>query len=292
MPRRDHEVTSSLPFRAAGLIGWPVFQSRSPMLHTYWLERYGIPGVYVPMPVRPGRVEAALRGLAALGFAGCNVTLPHKEAAARVVDRVDPVAARLGAVNLVVVESDGSLSGYNKDGHGFTESLRDGQADWRGDSGPAVVIGAGGGARSVVASLLDEGAPEIRLLNRTRARADELAAMFGGNVVALDWPERNAALAGCTLLVNTTNQGMIGQPALDLDLSELPRRALVCDIVYNPLSTPLLSDARQRGNATVNGLGMLLHQARPAFHAWWGVMPDITPELLAAVEATIDCYAV
>ena len=149
---------------------------------------------------------------------------------------------------------------------------------------PAVVIGAGGGARSVVASLLDEGAPEIRLLNRTRARADELAAMFGGKVLALDWTERHAALAGCALLVNTTDQGMVGQPALDLDLADLPRRALVCDIVYNPLSTPLLSNARARGNPRVNGLGMLLHQARPAFHAWWGVMPDISPELLAAVE--------
>ncbi len=287
MSHRQDDETPPLPFKAAGLIGWPVFQSRSPMLHTYWLKHYGIAGVYVPMPVQPGCVEAALRGLAALGFAGCNVTLPHKEAAARVVDRLDPVAMRLGAVNLVVVEPDGSLSGYNKDGYGFIASLRDGKADWRGDSGPAVVIGAGGGARSVVASLLDEGAPEIRLLNRTRARADELAAMFGGNVVTLDWPERHAALAGCTLLVNTTNQGMIGQPPLELDLATLPADALVCDIVYNPLSTRLLTEARARRNPTVNGLGMLLHQARPAFHAWWGTLPDITSELRTAVEATI-----
>ncbi len=275
-------------FKAAGLIGWPVFQSRSPMLHNHWLERYGIPGVYVPMPVRPGCVEEALRGLRALGFAGCNVTLPHKEDAARVVDRLDPVGARLGAINLVVVEDDGSLSGYNKDGYGFIQNLRDGQAGWRADAGPAVVIGAGGGARSVVASLLDEGAVEVRLLNRTRSRADELAGMFGGNVAVLDWTERHAALAGCALLVNTTNQGMIGQPALDLDFAALPVSALVCDIVYNPLSPPLLSEARARGNPTVNGLGMLLHQARPAFEAWWGVMPQITPELRAAVEATID----
>jgi len=278
---------TALTFKAAGLIGWPVFQSRSPMLHNHWLERYGIPGVYVPMPVRPGCVEEALRGLRALGFAGCNVTLPHKEAAARVVDRLDPVGARLGAINLVVVEEDGSLSGYNKDGYGFIENLRDGQAGWRADAGPAVVIGAGGGARSVVASLLDEGAVEVRLLNRTRSRADELVGMFGGNVAVLDWTERQAALAGCALLVNTTNQGMIGQPPLDLDLAALPVGALVCDIVYNPLSPPLLSEARARGNPTVNGLGMLLHQARPAFEAWWGIMPQITPELRAAVEATI-----
>ena len=137
-------------FKAAGLIGWPVFQSRSPKLHSYWLEKYGIPGVYVPMPVQPGQVEDALRGLRALGFAGCNVTLPHKEEAARLVDRLDPVGKRMGAINLVVVEPDGSLSGYNKDGYGFIENLRDGKADWRGDAGPAVVLGGGGGARSVV----------------------------------------------------------------------------------------------------------------------------------------------
>jgi shikimate dehydrogenase len=275
-------------FKAAGLIGWPVFQSRSPKLHGYWLEKYGIAGAYMPMPVQPGRVEDALRGIRALGFAGCNVTLPHKEEAARIVDRVDRVGERMGAINLVVVEPDGSLSGYNKDGYGFVENLRDGQAGWRGDAGPAVVLGGGGGARSVVVSLLDEGAPEIRLANRTRARAEALAAFFGDRRVrVLDWSERHACLGDAALLVNTTNQGMIGQPALDLALAELPRTALVCDIVYNPLETPLLDAARARGNPTVNGLGMLLHQARPAFQAWWGVLPEITPELRAAVEATI-----
>ncbi|OJY65062.1 MAG: shikimate dehydrogenase [Rhodospirillales bacterium 70-18] len=274
-------------FRAAGLIGWPVFQSRSPKLHGYWLEKYAIPGAYVPMPVAPGRLEDALRGLVALGFAGCNVTLPHKEAAAKLVDRVDPAGRRMGAINLIVVEPDGSLSGYNKDGYGFIENLRDGKPGWRGDAGPAVVLGAGGGARSVVVSLLDEGAPEIRLLNRTRARAEQLAAEFGGPVTVLDWERRHAALAGAALLVNTTNQGMVGQPPLDLALDALPTAALVCDIVYNPLETPLLAAARGRGNAVVNGLGMLLHQARPAFQAWFGVLPEITPELRAAIEATI-----
>ena len=274
-------------FRAAGLIGWPVFQSRSPKLHTYWLQRYGIPGVYVPMPVQPGRMEPALRGLSALGFAGCNVTVPHKEKAAGLVDCLDPVGQRMGAINLIVVQPDGSLSGFNKDGYGFIQNLRDGKPDWRGDAGAAVVLGAGGGARSVVASLLDEGAPEIRLLNRTRARADHLAAAFGGPIRVLDWTERNAALVGAALLVNTTTQGMTGQPALDLHLHDLPRDALVCDIVYNPLATPLLSAAAAHGNPTVNGLGMLLHQARPAFEAWWGVLPEITPELRASIEATI-----
>ncbi|MFI4983506.1 MAG: shikimate dehydrogenase, partial [Nevskiales bacterium] len=252
-------MSGSQQFKAAGLIGWPVFQSRSPKLHGYWLEHYRIQGAYLPMPVQAGRLEAALRGLVALGFAGCNVTIPHKEAAAKLVDRVDPVGRRMGAINLIVVQPDGSLSGYNKDGYGFIENLRDGKPDWRGDAGPAVVLGGGGGARSVVVSLLDEGAPEIRLINRTRARAEQLAQEFGGPIRVLDWERRHAALAGAALLVNTTNQGMVGQPALDLVLDELPPTALVCDIIYNPLDPPLLVAARARGNPTVNGLGMLLH---------------------------------
>jgi shikimate dehydrogenase len=281
-------MTNPPPFRTAGLIGWPVAQSRSPMLHGYWLRKYAIQGAYLPLPVAPGRLGVALRGLSALGFAGCNITIPHKQEAVRLVDRVDAVGRRMGAINLVVVEADGSLSGYNKDGYGFIENLRDGDPGWRGDRGPAVVLGAGGGARSVVASLLDEGAPEILLAIRTAARAMAIAAEFGAPVRALDWAERHAALAGAALLVNTTNQGMLGQPPLDLALDALPGTALVCDIVYNPLDTPLLLAARRRGNPVVNGLGMLLHQARPAFEAWFGVAPEITAELRAAVEATIS----
>lgn len=276
------------PFRVAGLIGWPVAQSRSPMLHGHWLAEHGIAGAYVPLPVAPGRLADALRGLVALGFAGANVTLPHKEEAARLVDRLDPVGRRMGAINLIVVEPDGTLSGTNKDGYGFVESLREGHPGWRGDTGPAVVLGAGGGARSVVVSLLDEGAPCVRLLNRTRARAEQLKAEFGGSIQVLDWEDRNAALSGAALLVNTTNQGMTGQPPLDIVLDALPATAVVCDIVYNPLVPPLLAAARARGNPIVGGLGMLLHQARPAFQAWFGVLPAITPALRARIEATIQ----
>jgi shikimate dehydrogenase len=274
-------------YRAAGLIGLPVFASRSPKIHRYWLDRHDIAGDYILMPVQPANLEAALRGLAALGLAGCNVTMPHKEAAARLVDRLDPTAKRMGAINLIVVEPDGSLSGYNKDGYGFIQNLFDGKPDWQPASGPAVVLGAGGGARSVVVSLLEQGVPEIRLLNRTRARADTLKSEFGGPVTVLDWSERHDALAGAALLVNTTNQGMSGQPQLDLRLDALATTALVCDIIYNPLSTPLLDAARARGNPAINGLGMLLHQARPAFEAWWGVLPEVTADLRAGVEATI-----
>jgi shikimate dehydrogenase len=280
-------MSGAARFKAAGLIGLPVFQSRSPKLHGYWLEHYQIAGVYVPMPVQPPHLETALRGLAALGFAGCNVTIPHKEAAAKLVDHVDPVGRRMGAINLVVVQPDGSLNGFNTDGYGFIENLRDGKPWWRGDAGPAVVLGGGGGARSVVVSLLEEGAPEIRLINRTRARAEQLAQEVDGPIRVLDWNERHAALGGAALLVNTTNQGMVGQPALDLALDELPRAALVCDIVYNPLEPPLLLAARVRGNPVVNGLGMLLHQARPSFQAWFGIFPNITSELRATIEATI-----
>jgi len=273
-------------FRAAGVIGWPVAHSRSPLLHGYWLARHGIPGAYVPFPVQPGRMEAALRGLAALGFAGCNVTVPHKEAALAIVDHADDLARRIGAVNLVVVRPDGTLHGANTDAYGFLANLRARAPGWRAEGGPAVVLGAGGSARAVVAALADAGTPEIRLANRTRDRAESLASL-GGQIRVIDWEERGAALAGASLLVNTTTQGMLGQPPLDLDLSALPMTAVVTDLVYVPLETPLLAAARARGNAVVDGLGMLLHQAVPSFAAWFGVTPEVTPEVRALIEATL-----
>jgi shikimate dehydrogenase len=274
-------------FRLAGIMGWPVSHSRSPMVHGFWIQKYGLAGAYVLLPVQPERLPDALKGLAALGFAGCNATIPHKEMAIRLVDRVDPMARRIGAINTVVVAEDGSLDGFNNDGFGYIESLREAQPSWRADAGPAVVLGAGGGARAVVASLADRGAKEIRLLNRTPARAEHLAREYGAPVKAVLWDQRHDAIADAALLVNATSQGMQGQPPLDLSLDRLPARAMVSDIVYIPLETPLLAAARQRGNATVNGLGMLLNQARPAFKAWFGVMPEVTPELRRMVEATI-----
>jgi len=273
-------------FRLAGVIGWPVAHSRSPLLHGHWLREHGIDGAYVKLAVAPGRLEAALRGLPALGFAGCNVTLPHKREAACLVDRIDPAAARLGAVNLVTVAADGTLLGRNTDGAGFLAALADADPAWSAAAGPAVVLGAGGAARAIVAGLLDAGAPAVRLLNRTRVRAEDLAGALGGAIEVRDWERRAAALDGAALLVNTTTQGMAGQPTLDLDLAALSRAALVSDIVYTPLETPLLEAARARGNRVAPGLGMLLHQARPAFAAWFGVLPAITPELRAIVEAS------
>ncbi|HEY0419950.1 MAG TPA: shikimate dehydrogenase [Acetobacteraceae bacterium] len=278
---------ATAPFRLAGVIGWPIGQSRSPLIHGHWMAEHGIAGAYLPMAVRPEALETALRGLAALGFAGCNVTVPHKEAAARIVDRIDDVARRIGAVNTVMVEADGSLSGTNTDGVGFTESLRQGAPGWRGDEGLAVVLGAGGGARSVVASLLDLGVPEVRIANRTRARADQLRTEFGPRVTVVDWEKRAGALDGAALLVNTTKLGMTGEAPLHLPLDALPRAAVVTDIVFNPLHPPLLRDAAARGHRVVDGLGMLLHQARPAFRAWFGVDPRVTAELRAKAERSV-----
>jgi shikimate dehydrogenase len=273
-------------FLLAGVMGDPVMHSRSPKLHNYWLAKYGLSGVYVPLAITAGQLRAALRALPALGFSGCNLTIPHKEAALEIVDQIDPLARRIGAVNCVVVAADGSLEGQNHDAFGYIESVRGAQPSWRADRGPIIVIGAGGGARAVLVSLIDAGAREIRLVNRTLARAKSLARELGGSIMALSWQEREAALEDAAMLINATSQGMVGEPPLDLALDSLPVSALVSDIIYIPRETALLAAARKRGNQTVNGLGMLLHQARPAFHAWFGIMPEVTAELRAMIEAT------
>jgi len=265
--------------RVAGIIGWPVTHSRSPRLHGFWLRRYGIDGAYVPLPVRPERFADALRALPLIGFAGANVTVPHKEAALVSVDRASGEARRIGAVNTIVIAADGTLEGRNTDGFGFSENLRNALPGWSAAAGPAVLLGAGGAARAVAVALLDAGAPEVRLANRTAQRAERLAADIGGPIRVVGWDDRTAALADAALLVNTTTLGMVGQPPLDLPLDRLPPSAVVNDIVYAPLETALLAAARHRGNPVVDGLGMLLHQARPAFSAWFGVEPEVTPEL-------------
>ena len=274
------------PFRIAGLLGWPVAHSRSPVIHNHWLAHYGIPGRYVLFGVPPEKLEAAVRGIAALGLRGCNVTTPHKQAIFPLLDRVDDLAQRIGAVNTVVVGEDASLTGFNNDGNGFILSLREADPSWRPDSGPILVLGAGGAARAVVASLAAQGANEIRVANRTRGKAQEIADVVGPAVKVVAWEERNEAMDGVALLANSTSLGMDGKPPLEVALDRLPQRALVGDLIYIPLETPLLSAARRRGHVTVNGLGLLLHQARPAFNAWFGVMPDITPALREAIDAT------
>ena len=276
--------------RLAGIMGWPVAHSRSPALHNFWIEEHGIDGAYVPLPVRPEQLAEALRALPLLGFRGCNLTLPHKQMALSIVDRVEPLAHRIGAMNTVIVMPDGTLEGRNTDVFGFRENLRERAPDWTPTAGPAVVLGAGGAARAVVAALIEARVEEIRIVNRTPARAERLAddlAAPATRMTIRTWGERDAALRDAGILINTTSLGMAGEPALKLDLSQLPPTAVVVDIVYVPLETALLVNARQRGHRVIDGLGMLLHQGRPGFEAWFGSPVQVTRELRAAVLTTL-----
>lgn len=269
--------------KMAGVIGWPVSHSRSPRLHGYWLEQLGIDGAYLPLAVKPEDFAVVLRTLPKMGFVGANVTVPHKEQALALADEVEPLAARIGAVNTLVVRDDGSLLGLNSDAFGFLQNLKTG-SNWQPDAGPAVVLGAGGAARAVVAALVDAGASEIRLVNRSVERAEKLAADLGGPIVVQSWDRLD--LDGAGLLVNTTSLGMSGQPPLDIDLASLPTQAVVNDIVYAPLMTGLLQTAQTRGNPVVDGLGMLLWQAVKGFTLWFGQQPEVTPQLRDFVLAS------
>ncbi len=274
-------------FLLAAVMGWPISQSRSPMLHNYWFEKHKLAGSYVPLAVEPAGLRAALRALPSLLFSGCNLTIPHKQEAFKIVDEVDITAKKIGAISCVIVRPDGSLSGTNNDWYGFVHNILDFVPGWNASAGPAAVMGAGGGARAVVYGLLERGATEIRLCNRTHARAKTLAAELGGPIKVFPWEERHDVIDGCAVLANATNQGMIGQNALDLRLDKLPKQAFVCDIIYNPRETPLIEAAKRRGHRTVTGLGMLLHQGIPAWKAWFGVAPEVTAELRARIEATL-----
>lgn len=274
-------------FTLAGVMGWPVAHSRSPLIHNHWIHKYNLSGAYGLFPVEPDNLQTAIRGLRALGIAGCNITIPHKVHAMQYVDWIDPLANRVGAINTIVVQPDGALHGYNNDGFGYIQSLLDSQPTWHANAGPVVVLGAGGAARAIVVALLDAGCTEIRIINRTLSKANEFAQEFGPALSSIPWSNRHDALSDAALLVNTTSQGMHGHPPLDLSLTQLPMDALVSDAVYIPIETPLLLEARLRGNPTVNGLGMLIHQARPAFQAWFGVLPEVDKNLYEKVMATI-----
>jgi shikimate dehydrogenase len=275
--------------RLAGIMGWPVAHSRSPLLHGFWLDQTEIDGAYVPLAVRPENIGGALRALPVLGFRGCNLTIPHKQTAFSVVDRVDPLAHRIGAVNTIIVMPDGTLEAHNTDVFGFRENLREAVPDWHPGSGPAVVLGAGGSARAVVAALTDAGTPEIRIVNRTLSRAENVARDLetpATPITVHSWSELDKIQRDAGLLVNTTSLGMAGEPSLVVDLL-LPPTAPVVDIVYVPLETGLLAAARQRGNPVVDGLGMLLHQGRPGFEAWFDAAVRVTPQLRATIAATL-----
>jgi len=273
--------------RKACVIGWPISHSRSPLIHGYWLKRYGIAGSYERLPVRPEELPAFFSSLMANGLAGCNVTLPHKEAAFRAVRTADAATARLGVVNTVFAR-DGELWGTSTDGEGFLASLAAGHPGWRAAGQNVVILGAGGATRAVVGALLDAGAGRLRIANRTRAKAEELRRDFGCRVEPHDWTEASDLLRHADLVINTTSLGMTGQPALEIDLGNLPSTALVTDIVYTPLETDLLKRAKARGNPIVPGLGMLLHQAVRGFELWFGTRPEVTDDLYGLVARDID----
>jgi shikimate dehydrogenase len=269
--------------KRACVIGWPVAHSRSPVIHRYWLRLYGLDGAYEMEAVRPEDIGGFLKSLGERGYAGANVTLPHKEAALAAAVRPDEAARTIGAANTLWLDEAGLLHASNTDAYGFMTHLAAEAPDWNKGERPVAVLGAGGAARAILHGLIEAGASRILLANRTEGRAKALAEGFGDRVSVIAWADRNRALAGCGLLVNTTSLGMTGKPPLDIDLAALPRDAIVADIVYSPLETPLLAAARARGNRVVDGLGMLLHQAVPGFERWFGVRPNVTPELRAHV---------
>jgi shikimate dehydrogenase len=271
----------------ACVIGWPVEHSRSPVIHRYWLDQYGIDGTYEKVAVPPEEIESFLPQLLTHGFVGANVTLPHKEAALRAARLGDEAAIAIGAANTLWFDPDGTLHASNTDAYGFMTNLGAEAPQWKDAAGDVVVLGAGGAARGILYGLLKAGVARILLTNRTRARAQALAEAFGPAIEVIDWEARNDALATCGLLVNATSLGMTGQKPLSVDVPALPSDAVVADIVYVPLETPLLVAARARGLATVDGLGMLLYQAVPGFERWFGVRPEVTPELRARVVATL-----
>lgn len=257
----------------AGVIGWPVAHSRSPRIHGYWLKKHGIDGQYVLLAVETENLEQELSSLPARRFRGVNVTIPHKEAVIKYLDEVDRIAQKVGAVNMIVISGEGKLSGSNTDVFGFMENIKEVPV------GTALVLGAGGASRAVAVALQEKGFNEIRIANRTKDRAKKIAEELGGNIKVVDWEEKENAFENVKLLVNTTSLGMTGQPPLEINLDNLPKEAWVTDAVYVPLETDLLKLAAKRGHRTVDGLGMLLHQARPAFKAWFGVDPDVDEEL-------------
>lgn len=259
----------------AGVMGWPVNHSRSPLLHGYWLKKYGISGSYEHIPSEPEKFETDLRALAAGGWRGMNVTIPHKEAALKLADEVTDRARAIGAANTIVVKDDGRISADNTDAFGFIENLKDGAGDAWNPSNPALVLGAGGAARAVLYALLEANVPMIVLANRTKARAENLAAEFGPKIQVVDFEKAETALPQGGLIVNTTSLGMKGQPPLELDFSQARSDAVATDIVYTPLMTPFLNQAEAAGLTIVDGLGMLMHQARPGFAAWFGVEPEV-----------------
>lgn len=276
-------MSDASPPPLAGVIGWPISHSRSPALHSHWLARYGIQGAYVPLGVKPQDFEEAIRTLPKLGFKGVNLTIPFKQAILPLADAISDRASLIGAANTITFRDDGTIFADNTDGVGFLSSVREAVPDWNAETGAALVLGAGGAARAIVSALVSAGVPEIRIANRTRQKADMLAEHFGGRVTASEWARLGEASQDVAMIVNTTALGMVGKPTLQVPLQSCAPGCLAIDIVYNPLETAFLADARAAGLVPVDGLGMLLHQAVPGFESWFGHKPEVDKALRAAV---------
>lgn len=266
----------------AGVIGSPIAHSKSPQIHRHWLKTYGIAGHYIPMDVHADDLENVLRTLPKMGFVGVNVTIPHKERVLQIADLVTDRAILIGAANTLIFRKDGKIHADNTDGYGFLENLKAGAPTWDPRSGPAAVFGAGGSARAVISSLLEAGVPEILLSNRTRVRAEKLKQDFGSRLQIYDWVQAGNMIDDAALVVNTTSLGMIGKADLRVPLDGLRPQTIVTDLVYAPLKTKLLATAEEVGCTTVDGLGMLLHQAVPGFERWFGRRPEVDRATRAA----------
>lgn len=272
-------------FIKAGVIGHPISHSKSPLIHGHWLETYGLHGSYEAIDIHPDNLNARLNELVNEGYSGFNLTIPHKELVLEWCDEIEHTAKKIGAVNTIAIKAGRSV-GMNTDAFGFIQNLKESAPDFDIQAGAAMILGAGGAARAALYGLLEAGCPEIIIANRTRQKAEALAEEFGSSTIAVvDWARAHTAMHEIVLLSNTTALGMEGQPALNLDLGTLNPEAVVYDIVYTPLHTELLKRAQQRGNEIVTGIGMLLHQARPAFEAWFGVMPTIDEVLMGRVQS-------
>ncbi len=269
----------------AGVIGCPVAHSRSPQIQNHWLRTYGIAGHYVPMHVEPQDLETVIRSLPKAGFVGANVTLPHKEAVMQIADKVTDRATLMGAANTMIFREDGSILADNTDGYGFITNLHQGAPDWQPKSGPALVLGAGGACRAVIASLIEAGVPEIMLSNRTRERADQLRKEFGKRIRVVDWIQAGNAVEEAALVVNATSLGMEGKRPLRVPMDGLKPSCVVTDLVYTPLETDLIKAGKEAGCTVVDGLGMLLHQAVPGFERWFGQRPKVDEDTRAAALA-------
>lgn len=273
----DHKIP------LAGVIGSPIAHSKSPALHGHWLKTYGLKGAYIPMDVTDSNLEEVIRTLPKMGFVGLNITIPHKVAALEIADQITDRATLIGAANTLIFRRDGKIHADNTDGYGFIANLKQGAPGWQPASGAAVVLGAGGAARAIIASLIEVGTTRIILTNRTRLKAEDLKSEFGSKVEVVDWVQAGNVLEEATTVINTTSLGMTGAPEFRVPLDGLRPGTVVTDIVYTPLKTRLLQEAEQAGCITVDGLGMLLHQAVPAFERWFGVRPEVDVNTRSAV---------